>query len=211
MRKCAASSSSGFDGRQAFGHGRNFVRAVRLEPAQAQLPVPWHCRHPAPCAQPSHFAVERRVEARLFLRADQGKHRAPRHGNVGVAGELQHAQGVQGFFVAPCVAGDHGDAQNLHIGRLQQRQHGHLVRAAGAGAVLIDEHQAFLRGQKRGASPQAAAIANAFLIDRYCGTARQLAPGGNQPRPAVAQIHLFPWIASIALFPVLSPAKASAA
>ena len=73
-------------------------------------------RHAAPCAQPGHFAVERGCQARLFLGANERKHRAAGHGNIGVAGQLQHAQRVQGFFVAPRVAGDDGDAQHLTSG-----------------------------------------------------------------------------------------------
>jgi len=65
-----------------------------------------------------------------------------------VAGQLEHAQGVLRLLIAPCVAGDHGDAEHLHIRGLEQRQNGHLVRAAGPGAVLIDEHKALLRRRR---------------------------------------------------------------
>jgi hypothetical protein len=47
-----------------------------------------------------------------------------------------------GLFVAPGVAGDHGDAEDLDLGGLQEDHHRHLVGAAGAGAVLIDEDEA---------------------------------------------------------------------
>ena len=84
-------------------------------------------------------------EARLFLRADQRKHSAPGHWNIGMSGQFQHAQRVQRLLVAPCVAGHDGDAQHLYMRSLKQRQHRHLVGAAGAGAVLIDQHQPLLR------------------------------------------------------------------
>ena len=152
------------DGGHALGHGRNLVRPMRLERGRrgSGRGLRQHVWTAAPGAQPGHFAVERRLQARLLLGADQRKHCASRHGHVGVAGELQHAQGVQSFFVAPRVAGHHGDAQDLHVGRLQQRQHRHLVRAAGAGAVLIDEDEALLRGKQRGAAQPAAELQMLF-------------------------------------------------
>ena len=52
-----------------------------------------------------------------------------------------------GFFVAPGVAGDHGDAEDLNLRGLEESHHGHLVGAAGAGAVLVDEDEA--RGLRR--------------------------------------------------------------
>ena len=61
-------------------------------------------------------------------------------------GQLQHAQGVQRLFVAPRVAGHDGDSEHLHVRRLKQRQHRHLIGAAGTGAILIDQDQALLRG-----------------------------------------------------------------
>jgi hypothetical protein len=56
--------------------------------------------------------------------------------------ELQHAEGVGDLFGLPGVAGDHGDAEDAALGRLEEDHHGHLVRAARPGAVLIDENQA---------------------------------------------------------------------
>ncbi len=99
----------------------------------------------SPCAEPLDLAVERGSQASIFLRANQGEDSAPGHGNVGMAGQFQHAQGVQGLFVAPLVAGDHGDAQHLDVRSLKQRQQGHLVGAAGTSTILIDEDEAFLR------------------------------------------------------------------
>ena len=74
-----------------------------------------------PCRTSADF------QAGFFLCADERKDCAAGYGNVGVAGEFEHAQGVEGFFVAPGVAGDHGDAEDLDLRRLQQSQHGHLV------------------------------------------------------------------------------------
>ncbi len=78
---------------------------------------------------PSHddLAVERFAKLRLLLCAHQRENRALGQRNVRVAGQLQHAQGMQRLFIAPGVAGDHRDAQHLNLRRLQQRQHCHLV------------------------------------------------------------------------------------
>ncbi len=145
---------------KTFGHGRNLIGAVRLERSgsggsggrRAGSRFRLHGGHAAPRAEPRDFAHDRFHEACLFLGADEREDGAAGYGNIGVAGQLQHAQRVQGLFVAPSVTGDHGDAQHPHIRRLQQRQHGHLIGAAGAGAVLIDQNQPLLRRAHRDAS-----------------------------------------------------------
>ena len=138
------------DGGQALGHRRNLVGTVRFKSrrrgrAGAVGGLGGCDGEAAPCAEPGNFAVERRVEACFVFSANERKHSAFGNGNIGVVGELQHAQRVQGLFVAPGIAGDDGDPEHLHVGRLQKREHGHLVSAAGACTVLIDEDETLLR------------------------------------------------------------------
>src|SRR5271163_773199 len=41
-------------------------------------------------------------------------------GDIGAADQLEEAESVSDFFVAPLVSADYGDAQHLHLGRLDQ-------------------------------------------------------------------------------------------
>ena len=107
-----------------------------------------------PRAQVSLLAVERFGQPRLFLCPDEGKDRSARHGYVGVAGQLQHAQCMQRLLVAPGIAGDDGDAENCHVRSLKQRHDRHLIGAARTGAVLIDKHQPVLRLRHEGRERQ---------------------------------------------------------
>ena len=84
----------------------------------------------------------------LGLGAEEGEDGAGDYGDVGAVDELEHTQGVGDFFGLPRVAADHGDAEDADLRGLEEDHHGHLVGAAGAGAVLIDEDQA--RGLGRG-------------------------------------------------------------
>ena len=56
--------------------------------------------------------------------------------------KLEHAQRVLHLFGFPRVAADHGDAEDVGLWGLEQHHHRHLVGAAGAGAVLIDDDHA---------------------------------------------------------------------
>ena len=73
--------------------------------------------------------------------AEEGEDGAGDDGDVGAMDELEHAQGVLDLFGLPGVAADHGDAEDLYLGGLEEDHHGHLVGAAGAGAVLVDEDE----------------------------------------------------------------------
>ena len=53
------------------------------------------------------------------------------------------------FFVAPGVACDHGDTENVRLGRIDQREQRLHIGAAGAGTILIDYDFAFLLGAER--------------------------------------------------------------
>ena len=81
----------------------------------------------------------------FLLVADEREDGAASDGNVRVAGELEHAESVEGLFIAPGVAGDDGDAEDLDLGGLEQGEDGHLIGTAGAGAVLIHKDEALLR------------------------------------------------------------------
>ena len=132
-----------------------------------------------PGAAPRHLTHEGYLETRLLLRADQGKHRAQGHRHVGGADQFEHAQRVLRLVVAPGVAGDHGDAENLHVRGLQQHHHGHLIRAARSRTILIDEHQAFGRQGRR---------AGRGSPDRRRGHGRDREQGAEQ-NPDCRSIH----------------------
>ncbi len=86
----------------------------------------------------------------LGLRAEEREDGAGDDGDVGAVDELEHAERVLDFFGLPGVAADHGDAEDADLRGLEQDHHGHLVGAAGAGAVLVDENEARgLRGRGR--------------------------------------------------------------
>jgi len=78
----------------------------------------------------------------LGFSADEGEDGAGDYGDVGAVDEFEHSQGVLDLFRLPRVAADHGDAEDADLRGLEQDHHGHLVGAAGAGAVLIDEDEA---------------------------------------------------------------------
>ena len=61
-------------------------------------------------------------------------------GNVRVAREFQHAQGVSYFFVTPHIAADHGDAESFHVRGLQEHEDGLLVGGGGAARVLVNDY-----------------------------------------------------------------------
>ena len=153
-------------GRQTLGHGWNFEGPVRLRFHSTGR----RCHKPSPCAQPRDFAVERCLHACLLLVADQRKNSATNDGNIGVPGQLQHAQRVQRLFVAPRIAGHHGDSEHLHVWRLKQRKHCHLIGAAGTSAILIDQDQALLSGAHRDAGQKQKRKQLSFH-NLNCGTA----------------------------------------
>jgi hypothetical protein len=99
----------------------------------------------SPGSEPAHFAVEGGRKQSLLFGADQRKDGPGNDRDIGAADEFEHAEGVLGLLIAPGVAGDHGDAEHLDVGRLQEDHHRHLVGAAGAGAVLIDQDETLLR------------------------------------------------------------------
>ncbi len=132
--------------RRAFGQRRHEIGIVAARWVGASWPACWsRLEGPSPHA-PSQFTLPYSwsSEPGLLLRAHQGKDSAGNHRHVGSADELEHAQRVLHFLIAPGVAGHHGDAEDLDIRRLQQDHQRHLVRSAGTGAVLVDQDHALL-------------------------------------------------------------------
>src|SRR5487761_555962 len=100
----------GLGGWRAFDEGRNFVWAVSF----AGRPVPGALIH--------DFAIERFPAGDEFLAVVEREDGAGDDGNVRAADDFEHAQGVGDFFVAPLVAGDDGDAEDVGLRRLNQRE-----------------------------------------------------------------------------------------
>jgi len=96
----------------------------------------------APRSVPGAGTVDGFFLVGFGLRADEREDGSGDDGDVGAVDELEHAEGVLDFLWLPGVAADHRDAEDFDLGGLQQDHHGHLVGAAGAGAVLVDEDEA---------------------------------------------------------------------
>ena len=128
----------------------------------------------APGTKPCDPAIQLRGQPRLFLRADERKYRARNHRHVRAADQFEHPQRVLHFFVAPGISCDDGNAQHLRLGRLQQHHHGHLIRAAGTGAVLIDQDHALLRaGRSRGNQTDENCVerfSRPLAVHRFCSS-----------------------------------------
>jgi len=92
-----------------------------------------------PGAGVSDLAVTLLPELGLFSSANKGKLGAGDNGDVGASDDLQEAQRVRDFLVAPLIAAHHGDAQDFHLRRLNQHEQGLHVAAAGARAVFVDD------------------------------------------------------------------------
>ena len=123
---------------RAFGHGRNFRGAVNGV-ALGEIPG----------ALISDLAVERLPARDEFLAVDEREGGAGDDGNVGASDNFEQAQSVQDFFVAPGIARDDGDAEDFGVRRLHDGEDGLHVRAAGAGAILVDDDFAFFLGCER--------------------------------------------------------------
>jgi hypothetical protein len=102
-------------------------------------------RSVSPCAEPADLAYEWSGEAGPLLRAHERKDGAGNHRHVASADQLEHAQRMLHFLIAPGIAGHHGNAEHVDVRRLQQHHHRHLVGSAGTGTILVDEHKTFLR------------------------------------------------------------------
>jgi hypothetical protein len=94
-----------------------------------------------PGAVPGEGAGEGLLEVGFLLGAEEGEDGSGNDGDIGAVDELKHAEGVLDLFGLPGVAADHGDAEDLHLGGLEEDHHGHLVGAGGTRAVLVDEDE----------------------------------------------------------------------
>ena len=70
----------------------------------------------------------------------QGEGRAAHHGNVGAAHDLEQAERVRHFFVAPLISTGHRDAQHLDLRGLDQQGQSLHITAARAGAIFVDNY-----------------------------------------------------------------------
>jgi len=61
--------------------------------------------------------------------------------------EFEHAQSMRHFGLQPCVSSHDGDTEYICLRRLDQKQHGLLVRSSGTGSILIDDDLALLLPQ----------------------------------------------------------------
>jgi hypothetical protein len=57
------------------------------------------------------------------------------------------------FFVAPGIAGHHGDAEHIRLRGIYDGKHCLHVRATRAGAILIDNHFVLLLRKQRRRNP----------------------------------------------------------
>jgi hypothetical protein len=99
-----------------------------------------------PSAGEGDLAVACLPEESFLASMDERKNGAGEDWNVGAADEFEKAESVGDFFVAPLIAAGDGDAEDLHLGRLNEGEQRLHVAAAGAGAVLIDDNFAGLLG-----------------------------------------------------------------
>ena len=126
-------------------HPHQEVRRVFVRGLGSRLPFRQRGHHkwlvpPAlvPGARIGQLAVAFLPLKKLFASVHQGKRRAAHHGNIGAAHDLEQAERVRHFFVAPLVAAGHGDAQHFHLWRLDQQSQCLHVAAAGAGTIFVD-------------------------------------------------------------------------
>src|ERR1700722_104456 len=99
-----------------------------------------------PRALIDELAVERLPARDKFLAVNQRKSGAGNYRNVGAADNFEQAQSVLDFFVAPRVPGDDGNAENVGLGRLDQRQDGLRASPAGAVAIFVNYDLPFFLG-----------------------------------------------------------------
>ena len=105
---------------------------------------------PVPSSLIDHFAVESfpvSDELRAVVEREDG---AGNDGNVGASDDLESTERVGHFFVAPSVSGDDGDAEDLRLWGLDQREDGLLVGGGGAARVLVDYDFAWGLGASKG-------------------------------------------------------------
>src|SRR5215469_6809846 len=120
--------------RLAFDERRNFEWAVSFS------------GRPVPRALVSDFAIAlfpRGDELRGVFEREDG---AGDDGNVSASDDFEHAESVGDVLVAPAVAGDDGDAEDLRLRGLDEREDGLQVGGGGAEGVFVDDDFGLLLG-----------------------------------------------------------------
>src|ERR1700683_2241799 len=119
---------------------RVFVRRLGRRPSF------WKLRHhkrlmpPAviPRARVGYFSVTLLPGLGFLTAADQRERRSGHNRNVGAADDLQQAQRMRHFLIAPLISAYHRDAKHLYLRRLNQYQQGLHIAAARPRTILVD-------------------------------------------------------------------------
>ncbi len=93
-----------------------------------------------PSALIDHLAVQLFPSRGGFLAVDHRKHRTGHHRDIRAPYDFEQPQRVLHFFVAPRIAGHHSDTEHVRLRGIHDRKYCLHVRAARAGAILIDNH-----------------------------------------------------------------------
>ena len=124
--------SRSLDRGRALGHRRDFAGAVHFAPGGK-----------IPRALIDQLAVNRLPLLHVLFAVNQRKFRAGNHRDIAAADDLHQAQRVLDFLIAPGVAGEHGDAEDVGVRGIDQGEDRLHVRAAGTGGVLVNDYFAF--------------------------------------------------------------------
>jgi len=154
-------------------HGHAGVPGHRYKRASSRL----HQRRLSCPQAPSHATLPFSASAsRVSVASAQrntGGHAPPAHSRA------RSAPACAAYAASPRPPGvprHHGDAQHLHVRRLQEHEHGHLVRAARPRPILIDQHQPLLPRQKARANHQRQRKKKFSFIVGICGTPAPIPP-----------------------------------
>src|SRR6185369_14330894 len=99
-----------------------------------------------PRARESYPAEPMLPDLGFFTTPHQGEHGPRHHRDILAAHNLEQAQRVRHFFVAPLISADHSNSEDFNLWRLNQQRERLHIAAAGPGAVLIDDYLLSLLG-----------------------------------------------------------------
>src|ERR1700758_1175370 len=111
-----------------FGHKRNDVGFV--PPAVV------------PCARIRNLAVTCLPQLRLVAPANQREDGARDDRDVGASYDLEQTKRVRYFLVAPLIAADDRDSEDLNVRRLNEQRYCLKIASARTGTVLVDDDPA---------------------------------------------------------------------